>query len=77
MTRKFDRAVSLIDRAATRSGRHARKLLRQAKTVLKEAEAKATGAAKGKKRTISADCAAALRAAAEDVIREFAQTGRR
>lgn len=73
--RKFDRAVGLIDRAATRTGRQARKLLRQAKTALREAEVKATGAAKGKKRRISAECAAALRAAADMVIRELVQTG--
>jgi hypothetical protein len=77
LTRKFNRAVNLIDRAATRSGRKARKLLRKAKTVLKEAKAKATRAAKGKKRTISADCAAALRAAADKVVPEFAKTGGR
>jgi hypothetical protein len=77
VTRKFDRAVSLIDQAATSPGKKARKLLRQTKTVLKGAEAKATAAAKGKKRTISADCAAALRAGADKVIRDFAQTGGR
>jgi hypothetical protein len=45
----------------------ARKLLKRAKKTLKQAEAKATRAAKGKKPKLSAGCLAALKGAADHV----------
>src|SRR5262249_48877598 len=65
VTRKFDRAVTLIDRAATSSAKRARKLHKRARNALTQAEAKAIRAAK---RKISSDCAMALKAAAEQVV---------
>jgi hypothetical protein len=67
VTRTFDRAVGLIGRATTNSGKHARKLVRQARKVLENAETKVTRAAKGKRPKISAECATVLKAAAKAV----------
>jgi len=68
VTKKFDKAASLIDQAATSSEKQARKLLKRAKKALKQAEGKAIRAAKGKKPSISSACARALRDAAEGVV---------
>jgi photosystem II stability/assembly factor-like uncharacterized protein len=68
VTGKFDRAVGLLDRATTSSGKQARKLRKRARNALKQAEAKALRAAKRKKHTISSNCAMALKAAAEQVV---------
>ena len=67
VTGKFDRAVGLIDRASMTSGKRARRLLKRTKKILRNAGATATRAAKGKRRNISADCAAVLKATSEDV----------
>ena len=67
VTRRFGRAETLIDRAATRSGKQARKLHKRTRKVLKAAEIKATRAAKGKRARIPADCARLLKSAAENV----------
>ncbi|HKC82905.1 MAG TPA: hypothetical protein VKD46_02790, partial [bacterium] len=47
---------------------YARKLLKRAKKALKQAAAKATRAAKGRKPKLSADCAKALKDAAQSVV---------
>jgi hypothetical protein len=65
--RRFDRALRLIDRVATSSGDKTRRLLRRERRVLLQAAAMATRAAKAKKHHITADCAAVLRAAAEQI----------
>ena len=64
VTRKLGRAETLIDRAATSSARKARKLRRRAQRLLRQAGARATHAAKGRKAKLSATCAAALSDAA-------------
>jgi thermitase len=65
VTNKFNQAANLIERAETSQARQARKLLERAKKALKRAKAKATRAAMGKKPKLTADCAAALRYAAD------------
>jgi len=65
--KNFDRAASLIEQSATRPPKQARKLRRRAKEALAHAKTEATRAAKGKKRKISTNCAAALRVAAKRV----------
>jgi len=67
VTAKFAKAEKLIDQAASSPEKKARKLLKKAKRALKQAGAKATRAAKGKKPTLSADCAAAITDAADGV----------
>jgi len=67
ITKNFDRAASLIEQSATRPPKQARKLRRRAKEALAHAKTEATRAAKGKKRKISTNCAAALRVAAKRV----------
>jgi glucose/arabinose dehydrogenase len=64
VTRKLGRAETLIDRAATSSARKARKLHRRAQRLLKQAGARATHAAKGRKAKLSAACARAVSDAA-------------
>jgi glucose/arabinose dehydrogenase len=64
VTRKLGRAETLIDRAATSSARKARTLRRRAQRLLRQAGARATHAAKGRKARLSAACAAALSDAA-------------
>jgi glucose/arabinose dehydrogenase len=64
VTRKLGRAGTLIDRAATSSARKARKLRRRAQRLLRQAGARATHAAKGRRAKLSAPCAAALSEAA-------------
>jgi len=68
VTGKFSTAETLIDQAASNSGRKAQRLLKKAKMALKKAEAKASRAAKGKHAKISSNCAMALKGAAEGVI---------
>jgi hypothetical protein len=65
---KLERAATLIERAASSPAKQARKLLKRAKKALKQAAAKATRAAKGRKPKLSADCAKALRDAAQSVV---------
>jgi len=60
VTAKLGRAERLIDQAATSAPRKARKLHRTARRLLRQAGAKATHAAKGKKAKLSAACAATL-----------------
>jgi hypothetical protein len=67
VTKKFDRALNFIDQSASSSGKQATRLLKRAKRTLKQAKARATRAAKGKKAKISAECAAALKGAADQV----------
>jgi hypothetical protein len=64
VTAKLGRAERLIDQAATSASRKARKLHRTARRLVRQAGAKATHAAKGKKAKLSAACAAALSKAA-------------
>ena len=66
VTGKLTTAENLIDQAATSPAKQARKLLKKAKKALKQAEGKATRAAKSKK--LSSDCAAALKDAADGVV---------
>ena len=68
MTNKFNQATSLIDKAATSSAKQARKLLKRVKKALKQAEAKASRAAKGKHAKISSNCAMVLKGAAGGVM---------
>ena len=65
VTTLLDRAVSLVDQAATSPAKKARKLLVKARKALKQAKARATRAARSKRPTLSAGCAAALRDAAD------------
>jgi hypothetical protein len=60
VTRKFSTAETLIDQAATAPGNKGREVRHRAKTVLTHAGEGAERAAKGKRATISAACAAAL-----------------
>jgi len=64
VTSKLSRAETLFDQAATTPGKKARKVRQRARNLLKQAGAKATRAAKGKKAKLSAACAAALKRAA-------------
>jgi glucose/arabinose dehydrogenase len=64
VTAKIGTAERLIDQAATSAARKARKLQRTARRLLRQAGARATHAAKGKKAKLSAACAAALSKAA-------------
>jgi hypothetical protein len=68
VTKKLDRAASLIDQAATRPARQAHRLLRKAKRALKLAVEKVARAAKGTTPTLSPECAAALEGAVEQAI---------
>ena len=68
VTGKLTTAENLIEQAATTLGKTARKVRRRTRNLLKQAGAKATHAAKGKRARLSAACAAALRAAAEGVV---------
>jgi len=61
---KFTKAETLIDQAATTAGKKARRVRQKARNLLRQAGAKATRAAKGKKAKLSAACAAALKDAA-------------
>ena len=61
---RFTTAENLIDQAATTHGKRARKVRQKAKNLLRQAGAKATRAAKGKKAKLSTACAAALKDAA-------------
>jgi len=63
---KLTKAANFIDLAAASPAKKARKLLKRAKMALKQAEAKATRAARGKK--LSSDCAAVLKGAADGVL---------
>jgi hypothetical protein len=63
--RKFKKAETLIDRAATGDSRKVRKLRQRARRLLRQAGMVATHAAKGKKRKLSTECAAALTDAAD------------
>ena len=65
VTTLLERAASLVDQAATSPAKKARKLLIKARKALKQAKAKATRAARSKRPTLSAGCAAALRDAAD------------
>jgi len=67
VTGRFRKAETLIDRAATTPGRKARKVRQKARNLLRQAGARATRAAKGKKAKLSAACAAALKEAAGQV----------
>jgi hypothetical protein len=64
---KITKAESLIDAAASSSTSKARKLLKRAKKALRQAAAKATRATKGKTPKLSAECAAAIKDAANVV----------
>ena len=68
VTKRFNRATSLIDQARTGPAKQTRKFLKRAKKALKQAAAKAVRAAKGKKPKISAACAEALKEAADSVV---------
>ena len=68
VTKRFNRATSLIDQARTGPAKQTRKLHKRAKKALKQAAAKAVRAAKGKKPKISAACAEALKEAADSVV---------
>src|SRR5437870_652478 len=68
VTKRFDRAVSFIDQAATSPAKKAAKLLKKAKKALKEAAGKAIRATKGKNPKLSSDCAAALKDAVDGVL---------
>ena len=65
VTTLLERAASLVDQAATSPAKKARKLLVKARKALKQAKARATRAARSKRPTLSAGCAAALRDAAD------------
>jgi len=67
VTKKLDRAASLIEQASTSPAKQAKKLRKRAKTALKKAKAAATRAAKGKKPKISSDCASALKDTADRI----------
>jgi ElaB/YqjD/DUF883 family membrane-anchored ribosome-binding protein len=67
VTGKFKAAETLIDQAATAPGKKARKVRQKAKNLLRQAGAKATHAAKGKKARLSAACGTALKDAAGNV----------
>jgi hypothetical protein len=62
----FDRAAGLIEQATTKGFK--KSLVRKAKKSLKAAGRIASKAAKGKKPKISADCAAALKGAADRAL---------
>ena len=64
VTGKLNTAETLIDQAATTAGKKARKVRQRARNLLRQAGAKATRAAKGKKPKLSPACAAALKDAA-------------
>src|SRR5439155_12596035 len=57
VTGKFSTAENLIEQAATTLGKTARKVRRRTRNLLKQAGAKATHAAKGKRARLSAACA--------------------
>jgi hypothetical protein len=65
--KQLDRAVTLIDQAASGPQKRARKLLKQAKAALKLAAKKAARAARGQKAKLSSDCARTLGEAAQGV----------
>ncbi len=65
VTTLLERAVSLADQAATSPAKKARKLLVKARKALRQAKARATRAARSRRPTLSAGCAAALRDAAD------------
>jgi len=67
VTGKFGTAEALIDQAASMHGKKGRRLLHRARSVLRHAGTKAARAAKGKRATISAACAAALERAVNSV----------
>ncbi len=62
---KLHQATSLIEQAGSVPAKKARKLLKRAKATLRQAKTNATRAAKGRHAKISAECAAALSAAAD------------
>jgi len=64
VTGKLTTAENLIDQAATTPGKKARKIRQKARNLLRQASAKATRAAKGKKAKLSPACAAVLKDAA-------------
>ncbi len=68
VTGKLTTAETLIDQAATTPGKKARKVRQKARNLLRQASAKATRAAKGKKPKLTAGCAAALKDAAGRVV---------
>ena len=65
VTTLLERAASLVDQAATSPAKKARKLLIKARKALRQAKARATRAARSRRPTLSAGCAAALRDAAD------------
>ena len=67
VTAKLTQAENLIDQAATSATKKAAKLLKKAKRALKQAGARATRAAKGKRPKISAGCAAAITTATDTI----------
>jgi glucose/arabinose dehydrogenase/ElaB/YqjD/DUF883 family membrane-anchored ribosome-binding protein len=66
VTRRLDRAETLIDRAATSAAKKARKLRRRAQHLLRQAGATARHTAKGKNAKLSSACATVLTTAAGD-----------
>ncbi len=67
VTTNLSKAETLINQAATTPGKKARKDLKKAKTVLRQAGAKTARAAKGKKATLSPNCAVVLEQAINSV----------
>ena len=65
VTTLLERVASLVDQAATSPAKKARKLLIKARKALRQAKARATRAARSRRPTLSAGCAAALRDAAD------------
>jgi len=67
VTGKLSTAETFIDQAATTSGKKARRVRQKARNLLRQAGAKATRAAKGKKATLSTACALAVKQATNGV----------
>jgi len=67
ITKKLNRAESLIEQAGSSPPKKAKRLLKQAKSVLNLAAKAASKAAKGKKAKLTAGCAASIQRAAAGV----------
>ena len=67
VSRQLDRALTLLDRAASSPSKRARKLQRSARAALKRAGKLSTRATKGKHPKLSGSCAAALASASGGV----------
>src|SRR5881227_2265829 len=70
VTTRLNQAASLADRALTTGAKQAKKLVKRAKKLLRQAKAKAGRASKGRRPKVSSDCAAALKSAADHIVRK-------